>query len=1163
VQSVAVKCLSILLKKVHPAQMHEIGEKLGSLLLDGNGQLTDIYSIGLKTMISDAPDELGQLVADDLCPRLLNGISRASSEDVKRECLDIMSDLLRRFGHLFEKDHNDIMQALIRLLKIERVTLRKRASVCLSALAVVATDHLLNRIVDTILTHITEAEQSRGITSSETQSLMQTLCSIARAVGHRLGRDLPRLVPLFLRFCGDCNECLEEENETKLAAMNEMQEYCFSGLESFVERCPREVGPFLNDILLKASSFIKFDPNYTYDDEEENAMDADEEAEGSEEMDDAMEDDEGEYAGSDDDDNSWKVRKNAVKVMTAVIVSSSHDVLVTVVNSYSTLLLSRLKEREENVRLDVISCWQSLLLALQAHRAGPSDASLGSEGITDDSAIFQRLLNYIPGLMKQYKKHFDGQSIKTKSALFSLLKTFVEVTRLDLSSYLPILVSSVESSLKDKNQALRLDALVFLRSLLQTQDAAQMRPYISNLLNPLVIAINGDWYKIIAEAVRVAGVIVCVWRPSSPAGSTSSSASDNTMITAIYSAILPKLEALDIDQEIKECAIIVCGKLFAHAGDVLADRLPHILTLLHKRLENEILRIATLRTIAVMASSSLQLDLSGHINGFLTDIGAFLRQQNRNLKVTSLNTLSALLLSSCAESAVQNQAVEGLFREVATVIDDSDLHLTTVAVKLCTDTYIQRPVFRQIVIDNVYSTLLHVSGSSSLHGQTLEAVVVCLQTIVQNDCESTLLASTVSELKSRTQQRDASLHKQAVFNIARCIVGVCGASDDASGVKSINDEFLHDLRSFRDDRSVHLALLVVGDLGASSESPQQMRELILRCVEQGSEDVKNAAAYCLGHLAVRNITTYLPIILEDVLDNSTVTAATSSRHQYFLLSALKELIVSASSHAHSGTPRSTAVSALTSHLDTILPHLFSKFAVEDEGVRGLVSECVGSIAAFHSEQIVPVLLSTASEASTRYESYVAAATVEPADAENNSSKQAGSCLSLWTVISAVRFAVSRARIPRGHSSEEDLRTAALALVKYVQFPDLEVRKSAFLLVNACLHHNPRIASHFVSEIIPSLFEAFTFKSERIVDLGPFKHRVRILFSFLVISSLYLAGAQVDDGLPLRKLSLTCLESVLNTKPGTFVFSPVLGLFTSKYVPLLGDKDEVKVQAHQV
>ena len=53
VQSIAVKCLGVLLKKVQEAQVGEISDKLCSLILDGKDELRDIYSIGLKTLLKD------------------------------------------------------------------------------------------------------------------------------------------------------------------------------------------------------------------------------------------------------------------------------------------------------------------------------------------------------------------------------------------------------------------------------------------------------------------------------------------------------------------------------------------------------------------------------------------------------------------------------------------------------------------------------------------------------------------------------------------------------------------------------------------------------------------------------------------------------------------------------------------------------------------------------------------------------------------------------------------------------------------------------------------------------------------------------------------------------------------------------------------------------
>jgi hypothetical protein len=275
-------------------------------------------------------------------------------------------------------------------------------------------------------------------------------------------------------------------------------------------------------------------------------------------------------------------------------------------------------------------------------------------------------------------------------------------------------------------QALRLDALVFLRVLLESQDSTQMRKHIPSLVGLVQTAMNGDWYKIIAEAVRVAGIIVSVWRPSNSIMSPAANANIDgaAMIVSIYSALLPKLEALDIDQEIKECAVIVCGKMFAHVGDVLSNQLPHVLSLLQKRLENEILRIATLRTLAMIANSSLNLDMSNNINALLSDVSVFLRQQNRNLKVTSLNALSALLLSASSASSAQPAVVDAVFREVNAVIDDSDLNITALAVKLSGDVFAHRPEFRTAIAQQVYPTLLKQCRNYICHEVSSDARVV-------------------------------------------------------------------------------------------------------------------------------------------------------------------------------------------------------------------------------------------------------------------------------------------------------------------------------------------------------------------------------------------------------------------------------------------------------
>jgi cullin-associated NEDD8-dissociated protein 1 len=452
-----VKCLAIILKKVQQAQIGEICKKLCALILDGKDALRDIYSIGLKTLIADVPDTMGALVTEKLTANLLTGISRPGSEDVKRECLDNMSELLKRFGGLNDKDHVDIMNGIVAQLDHDRMVIRKRAANCLGSLAVVSSDALLNRLVQTLLEKIdqTEKKSARGFSSQETRTLIQTIGTISRTVGYRLGRHLDKIVPLFLRFCGDPND---EAQQTDAA--NELRESCFPGLESFVLRCPREVAPFLSDILKVSISFMKYDPNYAYDEEEDaSAMDLDDADSDQMEQDadpddEAFDADEDGGGGSDDDDTSWKVRKAAVKVINAVITARP-ELLHELYSSCGDELIGRFKEREENVRLDIIVCFGHLVQATCSVASLVTNSGRSANKVDSGSAapllIRQRstvgqLEARVNHIVVASCVQLAGTSIKTKSAVFNLLRTVISAMNVShKSTFLLLFVYFVSS----------------------------------------------------------------------------------------------------------------------------------------------------------------------------------------------------------------------------------------------------------------------------------------------------------------------------------------------------------------------------------------------------------------------------------------------------------------------------------------------------------------------------------------------------------------------------------------------------------------------------------------------------------------------------------------------------------------------------------------------
>jgi cullin-associated NEDD8-dissociated protein 1 len=63
---------------------------------------------------------------------------------------------------------------------------------------------------------------------------------------------------------------------------------------------------------------------------------------------------------SDDEDESWKIRRAAAKLLNAVI-GVRNNLLVEFYQSVVPVLLARFDEREESVRLEVLAAFETLL----------------------------------------------------------------------------------------------------------------------------------------------------------------------------------------------------------------------------------------------------------------------------------------------------------------------------------------------------------------------------------------------------------------------------------------------------------------------------------------------------------------------------------------------------------------------------------------------------------------------------------------------------------------------------------------------------------------------------------------------------------------------------------------------------------------------------------
>jgi cullin-associated NEDD8-dissociated protein 1 len=78
----------------------------------------------------------------------------------------------------------------------------------------------------------------------------------------------------------------------------------------------------------------------------------------------------------DDDDVSWKVRRSASKVL-AALIETRHDLLSQIYQTVAPALISRFKEREESVRVDVLQTF--IVLLRQTYLYGGDNAGISKE----------------------------------------------------------------------------------------------------------------------------------------------------------------------------------------------------------------------------------------------------------------------------------------------------------------------------------------------------------------------------------------------------------------------------------------------------------------------------------------------------------------------------------------------------------------------------------------------------------------------------------------------------------------------------------------------------------------------------------------------------------------------------------------------------------------
>lgn len=1044
VSGLAVKCLAPLVKKVGEDRVVEMTNILCDKLLNGKDQHRDTASIALKTIIVEVTTtSLAEKILVSLAPQLIKGATAGKSAEVKCECLDILGDVLHRFGNLITKDHDSMLTALLSQLSSNQASVRKKSISCIASLAACLSDDLLAKATFEVV----QLLKNRSAKSEIARTNIQMIGALSRSVGYRFGPHLAEAVPLLINYCTSASENDEE-----------LREYSLQALESFMLRCPRDISPYCEGILNLALEYISYDPNFTDSMEE----DTDDEAQDEED------DDESANEYTDDEDASWKVRRASAKCLSAIIVSRP-EMLSKMYLEACPKLIERFREREENVKMDIFNTFIELLRQTGNMTKGQGDI--------DESSPRWLLKQEVPKVVKSINRQLREKSIKTKVGAFSVLKELVVVLPDCLADHIGSLVPGIEKALNDKSSTsnLKIEALVFTRLVMASHSPAVFHPYIQALSGPILSAIGDRYYKVTAEALRVCGELVRVLRPNFEARTLDY----RPYIGPIYKAILARLANQDQDQEVKECAISCMSLVVFTFGDGLQRELPACLPILVDRMGNEITRLTAVKAFAVIAKSPLRIDLSCVLDHVISELTAFLRKANRALRQATLGTLNSLVV---AYGGQIGSSYETIIAELSTLISDMDLHMTALALELCCTIMVDRKSIQNVGLAVRYKVLpqaLILIRSALLQGQALQALQRFFASLVQsaNTSFDTLLDSLISTAKP---SQSGGLAKQALSSIAQCVAVLCLAAGDQKCASTI--EMLKGI--LKDDSTTnsakqHMALLCLGEIGRRKDlsNHAQIENIVIESFQSPFEEIKSAASYALGNIAVGNLSKYLPFILNQI-DNQ-------QKKQYLLLHSLKE-VIARQSVDHTGQSE-----LQDSNIEKILALLFNHCESEEEGVRNVVAECLGKIALIEPRKLIPALK------------------------ERTSSPAANTRA---TVAIAIKYSI----VERPGKIDEIMYSEISTFLMLIKDSDRHVRRAAVLALSTAAHNKPNLIKGLLPELLPLLYDQTVVKQEliRTVDLGPFKH-------------------VVDDGLELRKAAFECVDTLLDScldqvNPSSFI-----------------------------
>ncbi|GLB36748.1 putative TATA-binding protein interacting (TIP20) [Lyophyllum shimeji] len=1014
VKNQAVKCLGQLIKIIRQPQMETVVDKLIDFSGGQDEELRDISGLALKTITAELPPD-GKVAATacaKLTPKLLGQIQNPKTPpEALVETLSILSILISRFPALLANGTftPEPLTVLAPLLSHGRPVVRKRAIITLSQYIPISRLELFQDLLQSNVFPFLDP----SVNIDKQKTTVHLVAAIARHSPSQLAPFLTQIVPGILK-------AVQRDDD-------ELREGSLQALEAIVLRCPAEASPYLEAIVQTGIQYIKYDPNYAGDDEDEEMADEGEEDDEEAELED-------EY--SDDEDTSYKIRRSATKLL-AAIIGTRPELLTALYRTVSPVLISRFGDRESTVRLEVWAAYVILLNQTAVYGGLPQSKDdlsprgkrkRDTEEMDVEEGPYNLLKSQVPSLSKALLNQLKSAKTPpaTLQAGFSLLHALLMVLPGCLSTQVQSIFSTSKTILSQppttSSSTLHLICLSFLALFISTHSPPTFSGHLS-IITPVLLKSLGERHpRIASESFCVFSALLNALKPVKAADWTDS----------VYEQAVSKLSSHDTDAEVRACAEDCVADLWICAAETVRSKggkeWESICRPTGKT--DGAVRVVTKVAEAVTISDTW-------VNGCVDWLLNLLKKSGRQGKQEIFVALDVLLRSYT--SGVPPALPPALVAQVKPYISVADIALLSQALNVLAQLLKITPkaTFPEVE-KHLLADIYQVAHSPLLSPAALESLLSFFSALVEADDQiSTHIVANLVISVEKAPKAEAS-----PANVAKCIAQVVKSQHNVAA-GTIAEYSKHIKKSSKAKPSlVVLSLLIVGELGRFIDMSDQ-KEVFSNAVEHfesEQEELRIAAAFAAGNIAIGNLRQFLPAIVQLV--------ESDPKKRLLALHALKEVVT----HCSQGQLEGVA--------DMLWTPLFENSENTEETTRNVAAACLGKLATTHPSRYLPQL-----HARIR---------------EPNAAIRA-------TVVSAIRYTFADTT----QSYDELLAPLLVDFLSLMLDSDLTVRRLALSTFNTAARTKPHLIRDHLPALMPSLYGETVVKPDliRAVQMGPWTHRV--------------------------------------------------------------------------